>query len=297
MLSMMTAIWTIGSFDSCVHMSEEAKNATRGVPIGIIGSISVCGLLGWLIIICTVACMNPDINAVLNTDTGFPVAQIIYDSLGKNWAIAFMSLLAYCQWLMGSSILAALSRQAWAFARDNGLPFHSIVKVVNKKLASPIRAVVFSCILSLIIGCLTFGGEQCQQALFSLAVAGNYLAWVTPVFLRLTWGKDRFRPGAFYLGKYSTPLNWVTCFWCFFVIILCMFPGSKSVDKTTMNYTVVINCGVWILSVVYFYVYKYKFYHGPSSNLDDEVSPHLIDTELNAVPIDHDSTLNEEKTA
>ncbi|GMF01783.1 unnamed protein product [[Candida] boidinii] len=40
MLSMMTAIWTIGSFDSCVHMSEEAKNATRGVPIGIIGSIS-----------------------------------------------------------------------------------------------------------------------------------------------------------------------------------------------------------------------------------------------------------------
>lgn len=298
MLSMMTAIWTIGSFDSCVHMSEEAKNATRGVPIGIIGSISVCGLLGWLIIICTVACMNPDINAVINTDTGFPVAQIIYDSLGKNWAIAFMSLLAYCQWLMGSSILAALSRQAWAFARDNGLPFHSIVKVVNKKLASPIRAVVFSCTLSLIIGCLTFGGEQCQQALFSLAVAGNYLAWVAPVFLRLTWGKDRFRPGAFYLGKYSTPLNWVTCFWCFFVIILCMFPGTKSVDKTTMNYTVVINCGVWILSAVYFYVYKYKFYHGPSSNLDDnEVSPHLIDDELNAIPIDHDSSINEEKTA
>lgn len=31
MLSWLSPIWTIGSFDSCVHISEEAANATKAV--------------------------------------------------------------------------------------------------------------------------------------------------------------------------------------------------------------------------------------------------------------------------
>lgn len=31
MLSWLSPIWTIGAFDSCVHMSEEASNATKAV--------------------------------------------------------------------------------------------------------------------------------------------------------------------------------------------------------------------------------------------------------------------------
>lgn len=31
MLAWLSPIWTIGSFDSCVHMSEEAANATKAV--------------------------------------------------------------------------------------------------------------------------------------------------------------------------------------------------------------------------------------------------------------------------
>lgn len=31
MLAWLSPIWTIGAFDSCVHMSEEAANATRAV--------------------------------------------------------------------------------------------------------------------------------------------------------------------------------------------------------------------------------------------------------------------------
>lgn len=35
-LSWLSPIWTIGGFDSCVHMSEEASNATKAVPYGIL---------------------------------------------------------------------------------------------------------------------------------------------------------------------------------------------------------------------------------------------------------------------
>ena len=45
MISWLSPIWTIGAFDSCVHMSEEAANATKAVPYGIIMSIGSCWLL------------------------------------------------------------------------------------------------------------------------------------------------------------------------------------------------------------------------------------------------------------
>lgn len=36
-----------GSFDSSVHISEEAANAATAVPWAIVGAISVAGILGW----------------------------------------------------------------------------------------------------------------------------------------------------------------------------------------------------------------------------------------------------------
>jgi amino acid transporter len=270
-LSMMTAVWTIGAFDSCVHMSEEAKNASYGVPIGICGSISVCGLLGWVIIIVINACVSKDLEAVLGTPTGFPIAQLFYDSLGKNWAIALMSLMAACQWLMGSSLITACSRQIWAFARDDGLPFCSYVKVVNKKFKVPMRAVGLSCVIGLLIGCLCLAGPAASNALFTLYVCGCYLAWCTPIFLKLTTGKHKFKPGSFYLGhKWSKINNIISCSWGAFIMLLCMFPASKHPDKTDMNYTVVLSFGVWILAMIYFFTYKYKHFHGPKSNLTPE---------------------------
>ncbi|GME95231.1 unnamed protein product [Ambrosiozyma monospora] len=288
----MTAVWTIGAFDSCVHMSEEAKNASYGVPIGVCGSISFCGALGFFIIICTTACMDSDVSAVLETDTGFPMAQIIYDSLGRNWAIAMMSLMAVCQWLMGSSILTALSRQVWAFARDDGLPFSSVVKVVNKKLKVPIRAVLFASCIGLMLGCLCLAGTVAASALFSLGVCGNYLAWCAPIFFRLTSGKDRFVPGRFYLGDlWSKVIGWIACAWGLFIIVLTMIPSGRYVTKETMNYTVAITGGCWVLSVVFFFVYKYKYYHGPKSNIEPE---DLLERQ-DAVPMTIDAVVNEKE--
>ncbi|MCP8716271.1 MAG: hypothetical protein M5E90_02510, partial [Asgard group archaeon] len=74
----------------------------------------------------------------------------------------------------------------------------------------------------------------------------------------------------FYFGKYiSTLINIVSVGWSGYVIVLCMFPDSLHIDKDTMNYTVVINVGVWILALVYYFVWGYRFYTGPKSNLDD----------------------------
>ncbi|CEP65078.1 uncharacterized protein LALA0_S23e00122g [Lachancea lanzarotensis] len=265
------AAWTICAFDACIHMSEEAKNASKAVPIGIVGSISVCWILGFLICIAIVACMGPSIDAIVNSATGAPLAQIIYNALGKKWTIAIMTLIAFCQFIMGCSILTAISRQIWAFARDDGLPFSKFFKVVNNKLSSPIRATWFAAFIALIIGLLCLIGGAASNALFSLGIAGNYLAWTTPMVLRLTTGKDLFRPGAFYMGRVLSPIvNWTAIAFQTFVIIMIMFPADPAgLNAQTMNYTCVICGGVWFGSLIYYKVYRHKLYNGPKSNLDD----------------------------
>lgn len=267
----MPAVWTIGAFDSCVHQSEEAKDAKKSVPIGIIGSITACWILGWLILICLMACMNPDISEVLDTKFEIVLAQIVYDALGKKWAIAFMALIAFCQYLMGASIVTAISRQVWAFARDDGLPFSKYIKIVDTKRSVPYVAIFAACGASLVLGLLCLDGPA-AAALFSLAVAGNNLAWSTPTFLRLTFGRDLFRPGPFYLGKLWSPIvGWIGVFFQAFIIILVMFPSAQhGIVPTTMNYACVIGPGIWILAWVYYITYKKKTFHGPKSNLTDD---------------------------
>jgi amino acid transporter len=75
MLSWLSAIWTVGGFDSCVHMSEEAGNATLAVPYGILMSIGSCWLFGFVIVIVLAACINPDLDAVLSSPFGQPMVN------------------------------------------------------------------------------------------------------------------------------------------------------------------------------------------------------------------------------
>lgn len=76
MLSFLSPIWTIGAFDSCVHMSEEASNATKAVPFGILMSIGCCWLFGFIINIVLAATIDPNLSNVLESPFGQPMAQV-----------------------------------------------------------------------------------------------------------------------------------------------------------------------------------------------------------------------------
>ena len=93
MLAWLMPIWTIGAFDSCVHISEEAANATKAVvsvthlarmhdvltewqPAGILWSIGSCWGFGFLVVLVIAATIKPDIESVVGSDFGQPMAQV-----------------------------------------------------------------------------------------------------------------------------------------------------------------------------------------------------------------------------
>lgn len=75
-LAWLSPIWTIGAFDSCVHMSEEATHAARAVPLAIIWSAGLCGILGLVSLTVMASVIDVNLKAVLSTSFGQPMAQV-----------------------------------------------------------------------------------------------------------------------------------------------------------------------------------------------------------------------------
>ena len=237
-------------------MSEEAANATRAVPYGILMSIGSCWLFGFILVIVLAACMSPDLASITGSKFGQPMAQIYFDAVGKHGAIGLMTLLFIVQFLMGLSILVAVSRQSWAFSRDGALPFSRFIRPISVKLGYiPVRAIWFCVFLAAILGLLALIASAAAQALFSLAVAGNNVAWGTPILCRIVWGQKKFKPGPVYTGRFSIPIAWTAIVFLVFGTILSMFPvGGPNPTAASMNYTVVINSFVWLGALAYYFI-------------------------------------------
>jgi hypothetical protein len=79
-----------------------------------------------------------------------------------------------------------------------------------------------------IFGLLALINSVAANALFSLFVASNYVAWGTPILCRLVWSK-RFVPGTFYTGpKVSGVIAGIAVAWLGFGLLLSMFPTVKN---------------------------------------------------------------------
>ncbi|KAJ5691899.1 hypothetical protein N7462_001322 [Penicillium macrosclerotiorum] len=270
-LAWLAPIWSIGSFDSCVHMSEEALHAAKAVPLGIMFSAGSACIFGFLVLSVMAATMNPDVSQTLNSKFGQPMAQIYYDALGKNGALGFMIVLCIVQFLIGLSLIVAASRQAWAFSRDGAFPFSNFFRHVSKRIQyQPVRMICGLDVICLVLGLLCLINNAAANALFSLFVASNYLSWGMPIFCRLVWGEDKFYPGEFYTGRFSKPIAWISVVYLLFGLILSMFPTTgPSPDPADMNYTIVINGFVWIGCMAYYFLFARHWFIGPRITVDE----------------------------
>ncbi|KAL4787106.1 hypothetical protein BJX76DRAFT_345781 [Aspergillus varians] len=282
-LSFMSPIWSIGFFDSCVHMSEEAMHAARAVPRGILFSAGSACVLGFLVLSVLAAVMDPVVENTAGTVFGQPMAQIYYDALGKSGALGFMAVLILIQFLIGLSLIIAASRQVFAFARDHALPFSPTLRQISQRIHhQPVNAILFLTGICLIFGLLALINSVAANALFSLFVASNYVAWGTPILCRLLWS-SRFTPGEFYTGaKVSKAIAGVAVTWLVFGLVLSMFPSVRGPGAEDMNYTVVINGFVWVASMVYYWVYARKVFSGPRSTISQGVESESAEMETDA---------------
>ncbi|VDC07407.1 unnamed protein product [Peniophora sp. CBMAI 1063] len=270
-LSFLAPLWAVGAFDSSTHLSEEAKNANVAVPWALMCSTSIASVLGWGIIISIVFNMGTDLEAILASDIGQPMAVILFNSFGRGGTLAVWIVVVIVQFTMGVDITVVCSRQLYAFSRDGALPFSSILRRVNDKTRTPIYAVWFAIFISALLGLLAFAGANAIGAIFSLVIAGQYTAYSIPICARFL-GQNSFKPGPFTLGRAGAPVAASAVIFMAFMLIVFLFPASPNPTPATMNYTVVVWGGTLALAAAYFYLPKYGGRHwftGPVSTVTE----------------------------
>ncbi|KAF7795154.1 hypothetical protein EIP86_006302 [Pleurotus ostreatoroseus] len=260
----------LGSFDSSVHISEEASNAAIAVPWAIVGAISIAGILGWAINVSLAFCMGTDLDAII--DSSQPMAQIFFRSFGQKGCLAVWAFIVICQYMMGSSMVLAASRQSFAFARDGALPFSNWLYRMNGYTKTPVNTVFFTCGCAILLGLLSFAGSSAINAVFSLSITALYIAYSIPIAARFL-GDNDFKPGPFSLGIFSAPVALIACSFMAFMFVVFLFPATPAPSVPDMNYAVVVLGGTMILSLVWYYFPVYGGVHwftGPIPTLSDE---------------------------
>ncbi|EPQ50384.1 APC amino acid permease [Gloeophyllum trabeum ATCC 11539] len=264
-LSFIAPLWAVGAFDSPVHISEEASNASTAVPWAIILGASIPAILGWALNVVVAFCMGTDLESILGSGVGQPLAVIFLNSLGKSGALALWSVVIILQFMMGTSILTVASRQSFAFSRDGALPFSRFLYRIHPSTQTPVNCVWFVAFLAALLCLLSFAGAAAVGAVFTLNAAASYVAYCIPITARYVFEND-FKPGPFSLGRWGFPVAATAVAWMTFSIIVFMFPTNPDPGPLDVNYTPVMLGALILGALGYYYVPVYggkRWFRGP----------------------------------
>jgi len=253
LLGLLLAQYTFTGYDASAHMAEETVNAAVAAPRGIVNSILVSLVAGWVLLIGLNFAIQ-DYKAVLGTATGVPPVQIFLDTVGKTGGILLLLIVIGAQFFCGMSSVTANSRMLYAFSRDGAVPGAQLWHKINPKTRTPTNSIWFCVVFSFILGLPYLWNATAYAAVTSIAVIGLYIAYIIPVYLRLRAGES-FQRGPWHLGRWSKPVGWIAVGWVVFISVLFCLPQVSPITWSTFNYAPIavavvlaISGGWWLLS-------------------------------------------------
>ena len=191
----MWPIYTITGFDASAHTSEETVDAARNVPRGILRSVYLSGLFGWVMVASFVIAMPSVPDAARQGANIFPwlMEQIAPGPLGK----ALWCGIVIANYLCGLACVTSTSRMLYAFARDGGLPFSPALKQVSPRWKTPVAAIWATAALA--VASTLYA--PAYSTLTTACVIFLYVSYVMPTVCGFfTIGRSWTKMGPFDLG-------------------------------------------------------------------------------------------------
>ncbi|MGH3095682.1 MAG: amino acid permease, partial [Streptosporangiales bacterium] len=233
LIGLLMAQYTYTGYDASAHVAEETRGAARSAPRGIVMSVLVSIIAGWVLLVAVTASIQ-DYDKALNSPTGLPPAQIFIDAVGHDAGAFLLLIAAVAQFFCGMASVTANSRMSYAFSRDGALPGSRRWAKVNPRTGTPTNSIWLCTICSIVLASPALFNYTAYLAVTSIAVIGLYIAYVAPVFLRRI--NPSFQVGPWNLGKWSPFIGWVAVIWVAFIVILFMLPPSKPITVDSFNY-------------------------------------------------------------
>jgi len=276
LIGLLNAQYTLTGFDASAHMSEETHDAQRSAPKGIVYSVIISVIAGFILLVAMNMGITPDkvflgadgstmvdgYTHALQSVTGVPPAQIWIDAVGQTGGLLILLLVIGAQFYCGMSSVTANSRMIYAFARDGAIPGSRFWHRINKRTRTPTNSIWFAAVGAFILGVPYLWNATAYAAVTSIAVIGLYVAYIAPVFLRLRAG-SKFQEGPWTLGRWSKPIGIIGTIWVIVICILFLLLQVQPINASTFNYTPLVFTVVLGGAAIWYFVSAKNWFHGP----------------------------------
>jgi amino acid transporter len=221
-LGALLPAYTITGFDASAHAAEETIAASASVPRGIVRSVLVSGLAGWILLSAAVLAAPSLAGAAAQGEGAF--LWILRGVLPRPIAVALCAGIVVAQYLCGLATVTSASRMAYAFARDGGLPFSTAVRWVCPRRRSPAVAIWAVAAVSVLFTLHT----PVYSTITAVCTIFLYLSYVLPTAIGArSHGRTWTAMGPWDLGRWYRPLAWLSVAGCAGLIAIGMQPPNE----------------------------------------------------------------------
>ncbi|KAK3633780.1 hypothetical protein LTR22_019964 [Elasticomyces elasticus] len=264
MVGQISALYSLVSFDAAAHMSEEVRRAGLAVPRAMMWSYAANAVIGVVVVFAYLYSI-PDLEAALSSPTGFPILYVLQSA--TYWGtlpIAIMLIMIATAGCIGCN--ASASRETFAFARDDGLPFKTWLAKVQTKSMIPLNSVLVTCIITFLLSLINIGSTIAFNAIISLqliALMATYACSIACVLFRRMKGEHNLPSAQWSLGAAGKPINTIALVYSIYLVFWIGWPPVRDVTASSFNWATPMFGAIFLFSLVFYYTNGRKVYKGP----------------------------------
>ncbi|KAK3181295.1 hypothetical protein K4F52_007439 [Lecanicillium sp. MT-2017a] len=251
--------------DAATHMSEEVQDAAKAVPRAML-TVFVVNFIILFPMILTACYHIPDLEAALADDTTYPFIYILRQSMPGAWVTVVLVVTVGLLICSNVTFLTATSRDLYAFARDQGLPFSGWIAKVDKKHNVPQHASIVTSALSFLMAIIYIGSPLAFYAitsLFTVAIIQCYTLSIGCLLWRRIYHPETLPYAQFSLGKWGVPTNIAAIVYGIWSFFWSFWPQEYPVTAEGFNWASPLFGAALIGALVHYLFIGRKRYHGP----------------------------------
>lgn len=208
-IGIIAPVTSLTSADSICHIAEELEDAAKWLPRCMVGAASLNFTISFLLLL-IILFRAGDIAEAINSPTGQPYIAILLNATRSTAGTAVMVAYIICALIFcATNMVTTSSRQLYAFARDNGLPFSPWLAKVSPTRRIPTNAILCTACFTLILSAVLAGSPLAFNIIASLgaaAILGSYVVSIGTITYRRIKGYKMLKT-QFSLGRFALPIN------------------------------------------------------------------------------------------
>ena len=277
-LGLLQAQWTYTGYDASAHVAEETVLARLNSAWGVFLSVAVSFVVGYVMLIILTLHIPGGMSGIAATVDAANSPAVLYIVYSNFDNVLFGHIIAIiigvAMWLCGLSSITSMSRMWFAFARDGGMPGHSLIKQIHPKWRTPMWSIIITCILAVLLTMYS----TVYSAIVAVSTTALYLAYGIPILLNVLnkmkkqgeYATPQTAPWS--LKNWGTIINWLAIAWIVFITLLFSIPPNELAGWS------IIALGVFM--VIYWQLDAKNRFKGPTKA--DEAELRRIEADMAA---------------